>query len=712
MSEIILKIIEVSQRLVGKGIAVVDPKIVEDNEWETGQILEIVGNRKSHVKLWPGTPEDYSSGIIKIDGLTRHNIGSGIGEKISIKKVDAKQAQSIVVSPIEKLSAEGLQEYMQANYDGHVLTTGDTLIVTTQLGGKTQLIVTNTIPASKPVIVTDQTEFKLGSMTKAIDQSVPRITYDDLGGLKKEVQKIREMIELPMRHPELFEKLGVEAPKGVLMYGPPGAGKTLLAKAVSGETNSHFISLSGPEIMGKYYGESEERLREIFKQAEENAPSIIFIDEIDSIAPKREEVTGEVEKRVVSQLLTLMDGMKSRGKVVVIAATNRPDSIDPALRRPGRFDREIEIGIPDEEGRKEILAIHTRGMPLNDKVNLDQIAKITHGFVGADLENLAKEAAMRSLRRILPELDLEQEKISSEILQKIVINDEDFRDALKEVRPSALREVLVQIPNVTWDDVGGLESLKEELQEAIEWPLKHKDAFEHADVSPPKGILLYGPPGTGKTLIAKAVANTTESNFISIKGPELLSKWVGESEKGVREIFRKARQASPCIIFLDEIDAIAPSRSSGTSDSHVTERIVSQILTEIDGLEELQNVVVIGATNRIDIVDSALLRPGRFDRIIEVPLPDTKGRENIFKIHTKKKPLANDIDFAQLIEKTQGFSGAEIEGVCSRAAITAIKRFVNTKEKSVKSIKITQEDLLNAISKVKPEKIQLPAAAS
>jgi len=711
MSEIILKISEVSQRLVGKGIAVVDPKIVEDNEWETGQILEIVGNRKSHVKLWPGTPEDYGTGIIKIDGLTRHNIGSGIGEKISVKKVDAKQGQSIVLSPIEKLSAEGLQEYMQANYDGHVLTTGDTLIVTTQLGGKTQLIVTSTNPASKPVIVTDQTEFKLGSMTKALDQSVPRITYDDLGGLKKEVQKIREMIELPMRHPELFEKLGVEAPKGVLMYGPPGTGKTLLAKAVAGETNSHFISLSGPEIMGKYYGESEERLREIFKQAEENAPSIIFIDEVDSIAPKREEVTGEVEKRVVSQLLTLMDGMKSRGKVVVIAATNRPDSIDPALRRPGRFDREIEIGIPDEEGRKEILDIHTRGMPLNDKVNLDQIAKITHGFVGADLEILAKEAAMRSLRRILPELDLEQEKISSEILQKIVINDEDFRDALKEVRPSALREVLVQIPNVTWDDVGGLELLKEELQEAVEWPLKHKDAFEHADVSPPKGILLYGPPGTGKTLIAKAVANTTESNFISIKGPELLSKWVGESEKGVREIFRKARQASPCIIFLDEIDAIAPSRSSGTSDSHVTERIVSQILTEIDGLEELQNVVVIGATNRIDIIDSALLRPGRFDRIIEVPLPDTKGRENIFKIHTKKKPLANDIDFTQLVEKTQGFSGAEIEGVCSRAAITAIKRFVNTKEKSVKSIRITQEDLLNAISKIKPDKVQLPAVS-
>src|SRR3972149_3183516 len=703
MSEVILKIAEASQRHVGKGIAVVDPKTVEDNNWEAGQIIELVGNRKSHVKLWPGSAQDYGTGIIKIDGITRQNIGSGIGEKISVKKVDAKHAEQVVISPIEKLSAEGLQQYMQANYIGHVLTTGDTLVATTQLGGKTQLIVTNTTPASKPVIVTEQTRFKLGAMTKAIDHSVPRITYDDLGGLKNEVQKIREMVELPMRHPELFEKLGVEAPKGVLLYGSPGTGKTLLAKAVAGETNSHFISLSGPEIMGKYYGESEERLRDIFKQAEENAPSIIFIDEIDSIAPKREEVTGEVEKRIVSQLLSLMDGMKERGKVVVIAATNRPDSLDPAIRRPGRFDREIEIGIPDEEGRKEILDIHTRGMPLDEKVNLNQIAKVTHGFVGADLEILAKEAGMRSLRRILPELDLEQEKISSEILQKIVINDDDFRDALKEVRPSVLREVLVQIPNVTWDDVGGLESLKEELREAIEWPLKYKEAFEHADVSAPKGILLYGPPGTGKTLIAKAVANTTESNFISIKGPELLSKWVGESEKGVREIFRKARQAAPCIIFLDEIDAIAPSRSSGTSDSHVTERIVSQILTEIDGLEELQNVVVIGATNRIDMVDSALLRPGRFDRIIEVPLPDTKGRENIFKIHTKKKPLANDIDFAQLVEKTQGFSGAEIEGVCSRAAITAIKRFVNTKEKSVKSIKITQEDLLNAISKVKPE---------
>jgi transitional endoplasmic reticulum ATPase len=706
MKEITLKIAEASQRHVGKGIAVVDPKVVEDNNWETGEILELVGNRKSHVKLWPGSVEDYGTGIIKIDGIMRQNIGAGIGEKISVKRVSAIQADQVTLSPVEKLSAEGLQEYMQENYIGYVLTTGDTLVVTTHLGGRTQLVVTSTSPSTKPVIVTEQTKFKLGSMTKAIDNSVPRITYDDLGGLKNEVQKIREMVELPMRHPELFEKLGVEAPKGVLLYGPPGTGKTLLAKAVAGETNSHFISISGPEIIGKFYGESEERIREIFEQAEEHAPSIIFIDEIDSIAPKREEVTGEVEKRIVSQLLTLMDGIKSRGKVVVIAATNRPDSLDPAIRRPGRFDREIEIGIPDETGRKEILDIHTRGMPIEEKVNLKQIAKVTHGFVGADLEILAKEAAMRSLRRILPDIDLEEEKIPTEVLQKIVITDNDFKDALKEVRPSALREVLVQVPNVTWEEIGGLESLKEELHEAVEWPLKHKEAFEHTDVTPPKGILLYGPPGTGKTLIAKAVAHTTESNFISIKGPELLSKWVGESEKGIREIFRKARQAAPCIIFLDELDALAPGRSSGSSDSHVTERVVSQLLTEIDGLEELHDVLVIGATNRVDLIDNALLRPGRFDRLLEVPLPDAKGRENIFKIHTRKKPLGNDIDFAKLVELCEGFSGAEIEGVCNRAAMSAIRRYVDSKEKSVKSIKITREDFKDAIEKIRPGKVK------
>ena len=701
MSEIELRIEETPQQHVGNGRAIIDPKIIEDAKWNTGQILELTYNKKTHVKLWPGTTEDYGSSIIKIDGMTRQNIGAGIGDKIKVKAVEAAAAEQIVLSPTEKIQAEGLQEYMAQNFLNHIFTTGDALTLGTQMGGKIQFIVTSTKP-SKPVIVTEQTIFKLGTMTKAIDSSYPRITYDELGGLKNEVQKIREMVELPMRHPELFEKIGVEAPKGVLLYGPPGTGKTLLAKAVAGETNAHFISISGPEIMGKFYGESEQRIREIFKQAEENAPSIIFIDEVDSIAPKRDEVTGEVEKRIVSQLLSLMDGMKKRGKVVVIAATNRPDSLDPALRRPGRFDREIEIGIPDDKGRLEILTIHTRGMPLEEKVDLEKISKITHGFVGADLEALGKEAAMRSLRRVLPEIDLDQDKISSEVLQKIKITSEDFREALKEVRPSALREVLVQVPNITWDDVGGLESLKEELKEAIEWPLKHKEAIDYVNVETPKGILLYGAPGTGKTLIAKAVAKMTESNFISIKGPELLSKWVGESEKGVREIFRKARQAAPCIIFFDEIEAIIPRRSAGGSGSHVTENVVSQILTEIDGLEELHNVLIIGATNRLDIVDPALLRPGRFDRIIEVPKPDAKSREHIFKIHTKKKPLATDVDFSKLVKLTNGFSGAEIAGIANRAAITALKRYVSGTSKTIKEIKITHQDLVDAIQKVRP----------
>ena len=701
--EIELKIEEMPQNYVGNGVAMIDPQIIEENNLQAGQILELSANKKTHVKLWSGFPEDRNTKTIRIDGLTRYNIGASIGEKISINIVEGVNAEQIILSPTEKIHAEGLHEYMSSLYQEHVFTTGDTVIVSTQMGSKIQLIVTGTKP-SKPVIVTENTLFKLGNITKPKDLSIPRITYDELGGLKNEVQKIREMVELPMRHPELFDKIGVEAPKGVLLYGPPGTGKTLLAKAVAGETNSHFTSLSGPEIMAKHYGESEERLREIFKQAEENAPSIIFIDEIDSIAPKREEVSGELERRIVSQLLTLMDGMKSRGKIIVIAATNRPDSIDPALRRPGRFDREIEIGIPDDEGRLQILNIHTRGMPLDKNVNIKQISKTTHGFVGADLEVLCKEAAMRSLRRILPEINLEEEKVSKEVLQKIKITKNDFTDALKEVRPSALREVLVQIPDVSWDDVGGLDELKEELQEAIEWPLKHKEAFEYAHVKPPKGVLLYGPPGTGKTLIAKAVAKTTESNFISIKGPELLSKWVGESEKGVREIFRKARQAAPCIIFLDEIDSLVPRRSSGNSDSHVTENIVSQILTEIDGLEELNNVLIIGATNRLDIVDPALLRPGRFDRVIEVPNPNIKGIEMIFKIHTKDKPLSEDVNLKTISELSKGFSGAEIEEVCNRASLCGVKRFVQNKDKLVKTIKITQKDFEKSIKEIKKVK--------
>ena len=707
MEKISLKINEIPQQHIGKGRAIIDPKIIEDQNWNIGQILELTHNKKTYVKLWPATPQEYGAGIIKIDGITRQNIGAGIDDKISIKSVEAVKAEQIILSPTEKITTDGLQEYMIYNYLNHVFSNGDTISLNTQMGSRVQFVVTNTKP-SKPVIVTEKTIFKLGSLTKAVDASVPRITYDELGGLKSEVQKIREMVELPMRHPELFDKIGVEAPKGVLLYGPPGTGKTLLAKAVAGETNAHFISISGPEIMGKHYGESEERIREIFTQAEENSPSIVFIDEIDSIAPKRDEVSGELEKRIVSQLLTLMDGMKSRGNVVVIAATNRPDSIDPALRRPGRFDREIEIGIPDDEGRFDILSIHTRGMPIDEKVDLKQISKTTHGFVGADLEILSKEAAMKSLRRILPEIDYDEEKISSEILEKIQITSDDFRDALKEVSPSALREVQVQVPNVSWDDVGGLENLKEELKEAVEWPIKYKDAYDYVNVKSPKGILLDGPPGTGKTLIAKALAKMTDSNFISIKGPELLSKWVGESEKGIREIFRKARQAAPCIIFLDEVDALVPRRGSGGSNSHVTENVVSQILTEIDGLEELNNVLIIAATNRLDIVDEAFLRPGRFDRIIKVPNPDEKGRQHIFEIHTKSKPLASDAKISEIVKLTDNFSGAEIAAVANRAAIAALRRYVSGKSKNVKEIKITQQDLIDAVDKVKPRKREAP----
>ena len=707
MEKISLKINEIPQQHIGKGRAIIDPKIIEDQNWNIGQILELTHNKKTYVKLWPATPQEYGAGIIKIDGITRQNIGAGIDDKISIKSVEAVKAEQIILSPTEKITTDGLQEYMIYNYLNHVFSNGDSISLNTQMGSRVQFVVTNTKP-SKPVIVTEKTIFKLGSLTKVVDVSVPRITYDELGGLKNEVQKIREMVELPMRHPELFEKIGVEAPKGVLLYGPPGTGKTLLAKAVAGETNAHFISISGPEIMGKHYGESEERIREIFTQAEENSPSIVFIDEIDSIAPKRDEVSGELEKRIVSQLLTLMDGMKSRGNVVVIAATNRPDSIDPALRRPGRFDREIEIGIPDDEGRFDILSIHTRGMPIDEKVDLKQISKTTHGFVGADLEILSKEAAMKSLRRILPEIDYDEEKISSEILDKIQITSDDFRDALKEVSPSALREVQVQVPNVSWDDVGGLENLKEELKEAVEWPIKYKDAYDYVNVESPKGILLDGPPGTGKTLIAKALAKMTDSNFISIKGPELLSKWVGESERGIREIFRKARQAAPCIIFLDEVDALVPRRGSGGSNSHVTENVVSQILTEIDGLEELNNVLIIAATNRLDIVDEAFLRPGRFDRIIKVPNPDEKGRQHIFEIHTKSKPLASDAKISEIVKLTDNFSGAEIAAVANRAAIAALRRYVSGKSKNVKEIKITQQDLIDAVDKVKPRKREAP----
>jgi transitional endoplasmic reticulum ATPase len=522
------------------------------------------------------------------------------------------------------------------------------------------------------------------------------------------VGRVREMIELPLRHPELFKRLGVEAPKGVLLHGPPGTGKTLLAKAVANETNANFYTIGGPEIMSKYYGESEEKLRNVFQQAEKNAPSIIFIDEIDSIAPKRAEVTGEVERRIVAQLLSLMDGMSTRGKVVVIGATNRVNAIDEALRRPGRFDREIEIGVPDRKGRLEILQIHTRGMPLAKDVNLEKLADISHGYVGADLHALTREAGLGALRRVLPEVDLTSENIPAETLKKIIVTMQDFMDVVREMEPSAMREVFVEVPDVKWDDIGGLSSIKQELQEAVEWPLKYQGIFTYADATPPKGILLYGPPGTGKTLMAKATANESEANFISIKGPELISKWVGESEKGVREVFRKARQAAPCIIFFDEIDAIAPRRGGDIGDSHVTERLISQLLTELDGLEVLTNVIVIAATNRPDIIDAALLRPGRFDRLLYVPSPDRESRVQIIKIHTKKKPLAEDVDIQKLADLTDRYTGADISSLSSAAVMLALREHISkykdpkAADTNVKELKIHMKHFEEAIKKIRP----------
>jgi transitional endoplasmic reticulum ATPase len=697
-NKVSLKVAETNPKFVGRGMALVDPKVMEEMDISTGDVLEISGKKKSYVLLWSSQRDDQGKKLIRIDGYTRNNIGVGIDDIVSVRKVNVKKAEQVILAPTEELNIVGLEDYLPELLEGRVVTRGD-MIPLNIMGRRIGFAVTSTSPTDAASLIDSNTEFIIGSIPKAAAKGVPRVSYEDIGGLRNEVQKVREMIELPLRHPEIFDRIGIEAPKGVLLHGPPGTGKTLLAKAVANETNANFYSISGPEIMSKFYGESEERLREVFKEAEENAPSIIFIDEIDSIAPKREEVSGDVEKRVVSQLLTLMDGIQSRGKLVVIGATNRPNAIDPALRRPGRFDREIDIGIPDEQGRLDILLIHTRGMPLTEDVNLESIAKVTHGFVGADLEALSKEAAMRSLRRILPEINLEQPKIPAEILNKIKITKQDFDEALRDVQPSAMREVLVQRPNVGWEDIGGLQQVKEELAEAIEWPLKHADLFTEANVEPPKGILLYGPPGTGKTMIAKAVAATSEANFISIKGPELISKWVGESEKGVREVFRKARQAAPCVIFFDELDAVAPRRGGSEGDAHVTERLLSQMLTELDGLEDLKGVVVIGATNRPDIIDEALLRPGRFDRILEVPSPDYESRKQIIQIHTKKKPLEPDVNLDKLVEMTEGMTGADIAALVNAAAMTAIKEHV--RQKSGSKLRISMRHFETALNKVK-----------
>jgi transitional endoplasmic reticulum ATPase len=711
---IILNVAEANSNDVGRRIARIDPKISEEHGFLSGDVLELSSTtEKATVLNWPAHSEDFGKGLIRIDGYIRKKLDVSINERIEVKKVTAKDAQAITLAPTESLRIMGAEEYLLHILKGQLVTKGDNIPLGI-LGQRIDLVVVSTDPPNSPLIITEST--KITILEEATIQTkqgknggVHKVTYDDIGGLKNELIKVREMIELPLRHPELFKRLGVEAPKGVLLHGAPGTGKTLLAKAIVNETNANFYSISGPEIMSKFYGESEAQLRKVFEQAEQHSPSIIFIDELDSIAPKREEVTGDVERRVVAQLLSLMDGLSSRGKVVVIGATNRVNALDPALRRPGRFDREIELGIPDRNGRLEILIIHTRNMPLGKDVDLEKIADMSHGFVGADIQALAKETAIRALRRILPEIDLSVEKIPSDILNKIVIRMQDFLDVLKEIEPSAMREVFVEIPNVSWKDVGGLVDIKQELIESIEWPLKHKKLFSVSNAIAPKGILLYGPPGTGKTLLAKAVANESEANFISIKGPELLSKWVGESEKGIREVFRKARQAAPCIIFFDEIDAIAPRRGGEFGDSHVTERVISQLLTELDGLEELKGVTVITASNRPDIIDPALLRPGRFDRLLYIPPPDMESRFEIIKIHTQNKPLASDIDLNHLARIFEGYTGADIASIASTAAILALREHVLKynndtfqAENHAQELKIYNKHFIEAMKKVKP----------
>lgn len=699
-----LKVSEAKSYDAGRGIARIDPEVAYNLGLQTGDVIGIEGTKKTAALIWPGYPEDSNTGLIRIDGTVRRNAGVGIDDRVKVRKIQTAAADKVLFAPTQPLKIQGGEAYLAHNLEGRVISRGDAVELNI-MGRRVDLVAISTKPAIDSVIISANTQIEISERPAKEIPSIPRVSYEDIGGLGDEVRKVREMIELPLRHPEIFERLGVEAPKGVLLHGPPGTGKTLLAKALASETNANFLTLSGPEIMSKFYGESEERLRDIFKQAEDNAPSIILIDEIDSIAPKREEVTGEVERRVVAQLLAVMDGLKARGKVVVIGATNRPHALDPALRRPGRFDREIEIGVPDRKARLEILQIHTRGMPLAEDVVLERFADLTHGFVGADLAALAREAAIWSIRRVLPEIDLDVESIPAEILNKLIVTAADFTNAMREMTPSALREVFIESPNVHWNEIGGLENAKQELKEAVEWPMRYPALFKHMNAKPPKGILLYGPPGTGKTMLAKAVATESEANFISIKGPEFLSKWVGESEKAVRETFRKAKQAAPCIIFFDEIDSITPTRGTG-ADSHVTERVISQMLSELDGLEELHNITVIAATNRPDIIDSALLRPGRLDRMVYIAPPDESARYDIFNIHLSNRPLESDVDINILAKDTDGFTGADIASVCNEATMLAIREYVasgkKTDEESIKELKIGYHHIRDAMKKVKP----------
>ena len=714
------------QKDAGRRLAAIDRIAADELDLSGGDFIRVEASEGAAIaRVWPGYPEDDGSGVIRIDGKLRQEASVGIDDRVTVEQVDVEPADRITVALPQRLGIRGnIDALIRRELGGQPVTEGQNVQLPLGfgfMGGQSQAVplkIAGTAP-SGTVVVTDTTEIEIaekpaeeivsgaGAGGETGADGAPDVTYEDIGGLDDELEQVREMIELPMRHPELFKRLGIDPPKGVLLHGPPGTGKTLIAKAVANEIDASFHTISGPEIMSKYYGESEEQLRDVFEEATESAPAIVFMDELDSIAPKREEAGGDVERRVVAQLLSLMDGLEERGEVVVIGATNRVDAIDPALRRGGRFDREIEVGVPDRDGRKEILQVHTRNMPLADGIDLDAYAENTHGFVGADLESLAKESAMHALRRIRPQLDLESDEIDADVLNSIQVTENDLKQALKGIEPSALREVFVEVPDVTWDEVGGLETTKERLRETIQWPLEYPEVFDQLDMAAAKGVLMYGPPGTGKTLLAKAVANESESNFISIKGPELLNKFVGESEKGVREVFSKARENAPTIVFFDEIDSIATERGGGTTDSGVGERVVSQLLTELDGLEALEDVVVIATTNRPDLIDSALLRPGRLDRHVHVPVPDEDARRKILDVHTEHKPLADDVDLAAIARRTEGYVGADLEAVAREASMSASREFIGsvTREEvreSIGNVRVTMAHFEQALEEVNP----------
>jgi transitional endoplasmic reticulum ATPase len=721
--QIRLKVAEANQGDVGKGIVRIGEAFLARLGARPLDVVEVVGSRPTAALAVNAYSADQGADMIRMDGLIRSNAGSSIGQYVEIRKALWSEARHVTLAPV----THGMQIFAPGDvltkvFNGRPVTRGD-LISTTSvrkppsdsmgretmfeeifrgfLGaqafglGEIKLRVVSTTPAGI-VKITEATEIELlPQAVETPERPVPSVVYEDIGGLKSVIVKVREMIELPLKHPELFDRLGIDPPKGVLLHGPPGTGKTMLAKAVANESDAYFISINGPEIMSKYYGESEKALRDLFEEAEKNTPAIIFLDELDSIAPKRGEVTGEVERRVVAQLLSLMDGLKERKNVIVIGSTNRPEALDMALRRPGRFDREIELGIPDAEGRREILLIHTRGMPLSDDIDLSEYAERTYGFVGADIAAVTREAAMNALRRILPEINLDETTIPKEVLDRLVVQKEDFEAAMREVQPSAMREIMVEIPNVRWEDIGGLEEVKQLLEEAVEWPLRNADSFRRLRIEAPKGILLYGPPGTGKTMLAKAVANESDANFISVKGSALLSKWYGESEKRVEEIFRKARQVAPSIIFLDELDALVPIRGGAVGEPHVTERIVNQLLSEMDGLEELRGVVVIGATNRPDIIDPALLRPGRFDELIMVPVPGLESRRKIFQVHLQNIPLTEDVDIDEMVKLTEQYTGADIAAVVRKAGRLALREDMQTEV-------VSQKHFLTALLEIGP----------